>query len=81
MQSSEYTSNPSGRVGPRTKCDQVVYEAIAKATEILVRGRCQVPPSESASSSMATGRGGGGGGGGGGGARLNLEVEEVDSVR
>lgn len=28
---------------PRAKCDQVVYEAIAKAAEIIVRGRCQVP--------------------------------------
>ena len=79
MQSSEYTSNPSGRVGPRAKCDQVVYEAIAKATEILVRGRCQVPPSShNDSSSMTSGRVGGGGGGG---ARLNLEVQEVEQVR
>ena len=29
--------------GPRSKCDQVVYEAIAKACEIVVRGRCDVP--------------------------------------
>ena len=26
--------------GPRVKCDQVVFEAIAKAAEIIVRGRC-----------------------------------------
>lgn len=31
-------------MGPRTKCDQIIYEAIAKAAEIIVRGRCQVPP-------------------------------------
>lgn len=30
---------------PRAKCDQVVYEAIAKAAEIIVRGRCQVSSS------------------------------------
>ena len=31
--------------GPRSKCDAVVYEAIAKACEIVVRGRCDVPSS------------------------------------
>lgn len=31
--------------GPRSKCDQVVYEAIAKSCEIVVRGRCDVPSS------------------------------------
>ena len=35
MKSSEH------KVGPRAKCDQVVYEAIAKAAEIIVRGRCR----------------------------------------
>ena len=40
-------SRPAGgAVGPRAKCDQVVYEAIAKAAEIVVRSRCHVPPSQ-----------------------------------
>ena len=29
--------------GPRAKCDQVVYEAIAKAAEIIVLARCPLP--------------------------------------
>lgn len=33
--------------GPRSKCDQVVYEAIAKACEIVVRGRCDLPAAAS----------------------------------
>jgi hypothetical protein len=37
--------------GPRSKCDQVVYEAIAKACEIVVRGRCDVPDPSGAAAS------------------------------
>ena len=40
--------------GPRSKCDQVVYEAIAKACEIVVRGRCDVPPATSAAAGGGT---------------------------
>ncbi len=29
------------KIAPRSKCDQVVYEAIAKITEIIVRSRCE----------------------------------------
>lgn len=39
--------------GPRSKCDQVVYEAIAKACEIVVRGRCDVPSSAPANAAAA----------------------------
>ena len=41
---SPSSSNHSSthKIGPRAKCDQVVYEAIAKAAEIIVRGRCHV---------------------------------------
>ena len=39
--------------GPRSKCDQVVYEAIAKACEIVVRGRCDVPSSNAAGTSSS----------------------------
>ena len=44
--------------GPRSKCDQVVYEAIAKSCEIVVRGRCDIPSSASSSNSNndSTGR-------------------------
>ena len=31
--------------GPRAKCDQVVFEAIAKAAEIVVGSRCYIDPS------------------------------------
>lgn len=31
--------------GPRAKCDQVVFEAIAKAAEIVVGSRCWIDPS------------------------------------
>jgi hypothetical protein len=30
--------------GPRAKCDQVVFEAIAKAAEIIVGSRCWIDP-------------------------------------
>ena len=36
------SSSSNTKVGPRAKCDQVVYETIAKAAEIIVRGRCHV---------------------------------------
>ena len=46
--------------GPRSKCDQVVYEAIAKACEIVVRGRCDLPdPSNSALLGASSTAGGG----------------------
>ncbi|KAL3939969.1 MAG: hypothetical protein SGBAC_005395 [Bacillariaceae sp.] len=51
--------------GPRAKCDQVVFEAIAKAAEIIVGSRCwieNVPGSNSSS-------------------RFNLLVTEVQGVR
>ena len=40
--------------GPRSKCDQVVYEAIAKACEIVVRGRCDVPSAALAGSGTSS---------------------------
>jgi Autophagy-related protein 13. len=39
-------NSSQAKIGPRTKCDQVMYEAIAKAAEIIVRGRCQLSPDE-----------------------------------
>ena len=40
--STNQSSSATNKVGPRAKCDQVVYEAIAKAAEIIVRGRCHI---------------------------------------
>lgn len=37
--------------GPRAKCETVVYEAIAKAAEIIVHARCPLPLPEKPSSS------------------------------
>jgi hypothetical protein len=68
--------------GPRAKCDQVVFEAIAKAAEIVVGSRCHIgggggPPPDSYghnnnnnnhqyTTSTYPNNGGGGGIGGGG---------------
>jgi hypothetical protein len=52
--------------GPRAKCDQVVFEAIAKAAEIVVGSRCWIEN---------------GGNNSAGSSRFNLEVPEVQGVR
>lgn len=66
MNGSEYTS---GTRGPREKCDQVIYEAIAKAAEIIVHGRCQNEnKGESQGNNNST-------------SRFHLEIEEVANVR
>ena len=38
--SNAYHYYPVEHSGPRAKCDQVVFEAIAKAAEIIVTSRC-----------------------------------------
>jgi hemolysin activation/secretion protein len=56
--------------GPRAKCDQVVFEAIAKAAEIVVGSRCwidHIPPAVGGPSSSSR--------------RFNLLVPEVQGVR
>lgn len=63
------TSNNPVENGPRAKCDQVVFEAIAKAAEIVVGSRCwidHIPPNLNALSSSR---------------RFNLLVPEVQGVR
>ena len=74
------------KVGPRAKCDRVVYEAIAKAAEIIVRGRCRCNNStqhnnvsgsvannnNTANNSPNTSHTG---------TRFYLEIEEVPTVR
>ena len=54
------------RSGPRANCDQVVFEAIAKAAEIVVASRCKIESDPSSSPSSG---------------RFNLLVPEVKSVR
>eukprot|EP00553_Chaetoceros_curvisetus_P005791 CAMPEP_0204612972 /NCGR_PEP_ID=MMETSP0717-20131115/1012_1 /ASSEMBLY_ACC=CAM_ASM_000666 /TAXON_ID=230516 /ORGANISM="Chaetoceros curvisetus" /LENGTH=109 /DNA_ID=CAMNT_0051625249 /DNA_START=297 /DNA_END=623 /DNA_ORIENTATION=+ len=92
MSSKMYSSEHMMKVGPRAKCDQVVYEAIAKAAEIIVRGRCECPTGNGTNNSNNGGAGGGVGnsggngtssssGGGGSISRFHLEVEEVPMVR
>lgn len=60
--------------GPRSKCDQVVFEAIAKACEIIVTSRC--PPSlDSTSSSNRAGTSSHAT------SRFNLQLSELPGVR
>jgi len=56
------------RSGPRANCDQVVFEAIAKAAEIVVASRCNIESDPSSASQTGSGR-------------FNLLVPEVKSVR
>jgi hypothetical protein len=53
--------------GPRAKCDQVVFEAIAKAAEIIVASRGGAPDPNSQSSTSS--------------GRFNLQVPEIPGVR
>ena len=53
--------------GPRSKCDQVVFEAIAKACEIIVTSRCPSLDSAAAASSTTS--------------RFNLQLPELAGVR
>ena len=50
-------SSEQHKVGPRAKCDQVVYETIAKAAEIIVRGRCRCEGQSKNTSAPGTGTG------------------------
>jgi hypothetical protein len=61
--------------GPRAKCDQVVFEAIAKAAEIVVGSRCWIDHIPSAA------MGGGGALNSSNSRRFNLLVPEVQGVR
>eukprot|EP00586_Coscinodiscus_wailesii_P021991 CAMPEP_0172498898 /NCGR_PEP_ID=MMETSP1066-20121228/119218_1 /TAXON_ID=671091 /ORGANISM="Coscinodiscus wailesii, Strain CCMP2513" /LENGTH=875 /DNA_ID=CAMNT_0013272367 /DNA_START=56 /DNA_END=2686 /DNA_ORIENTATION=+ len=73
-------NNTNIKIGPRAKCDQVVYEAIAKAAEIIVRSRCHIPPV------VASAENNGGddrksNGKSSSSSRFNIEVAEVEQVR
>eukprot|EP00934_Nitzschia_sp_Nitz4_P007243 Nitzschia sp. Nitz4//scaffold12_size214221//32111//34528//NITZ4_001483-RA/size214221-augustus-gene-0.4-mRNA-1//1//CDS//3329534969//7233//frame0 len=65
-------TNTNVENGPRAKCDQVVFEAIAKAAEIVVGSRCwidpMVPMADNTNSSSSS-------------RRFNLLVPEVHGVR
>ena len=64
--SPEGGSNVTQENGPRAKCDQVVFEAIAKAAEIVVGSRCWIDPPISPGTNTS---------------RFNLMVPEVQGVR
>lgn len=71
------STTSSSKIGPRAKCSQVVYEAIAKACEIIVRSRCNNfnnnkeksmnHPKTATATSTST--------------RFNIEIEEIIEVR
>ena len=66
--------------GPRAKCDQVVFEAIAKAAEIVVGSRCYIG-AENQFGGGGTAFGGSNNGNSNSGSRFNLMVPEVQGVR
>lgn len=66
-------------IGPRGKCDQVIFEAMTKACEIIIRGRCTDLELKS-SSTTAMGRGNGSSSSSSS-SRFNIQVDEVPSVR
>lgn len=89
-------NNSNQRIaGPRTKCDQVIFEALAKASEIIVRSRCHIPvESTDGETNLSTknnnnksknNKVGGGGSSSsssnGSSSRFNIEVPEVEEVR
>ena len=86
-------SNPAMNNGPKAKCDQVIYEAIAKSCEIAVRGRCTDLIDDSMTGSGDGRRGFLNYGGrnnnpsasnnnsGSTSSRFNIEVDEVPNVR
>lgn len=72
--------------GPRAKCDQVVFEAIAKAAEIVVGSRCWIDSSSAAAAAANNSRlpsslSGAVGGESSSSRRFNLLVPEVQGVR
>ena len=74
------TSGPSEN-GPRAKCDQVVFEAIAKAAEIVVGSRCYIGGGDNQFGGGGTAFGGNYSGNSNSGSRFNLMVPEVQGVR
>ncbi len=66
---SSSSSSSNAKIGPRAKCDQVVYETIAKAAEIVVRGRCHVENNSNNSANNSDQNNGGVNGSGGSGSR------------
>jgi len=62
------TGNLPSENGPRAKCDQVIFEAMAKAAEVVVGSRCWIDSGGSAAQSN-------------GSSRFNLLVPEIQGVR
>ncbi|EEC42546.1 predicted protein [Phaeodactylum tricornutum CCAP 1055/1] len=73
MTSYAYSNWRNGGVdhGPRAKCDQVVYEAIAKGLEIVVHSRSSSNLSSNAATASASNAS----------SRFNLHVNEIPAVR
>ena len=73
MQQQQPPASPNGieTNGPRAKCDQVVFEAIAKAAEIVVGSRCWIDPNNTAGNNNTSSSS----------SRFNLFVPEVQGVR
>ena len=75
----------SSENGPRAKCDQVVFEAIAKASEIVVGSRCWIEDGGSgkngSGASNSNSKSNNNNGSGSGSGRFNLLVPEVQGVR
>lgn len=70
--------------GPRAKCDQVIYEAIAKACEIIVASRGSHTPSPTTSTGHGNGHHAASGNAPSGSSqasRFNLQVAEIPGVR
>lgn len=79
MQSTTTTTTTSTTVGPRAKCDQVIYEAICKACEIIVGSRSHhVSTGHPSSSTTTTGTTTGTTTAT---PRFNLQIPEVLAVR
>mmetsp|Transcript_22472 Transcript_22472/g.33291 ORF Transcript_22472/g.33291 Transcript_22472/m.33291 type:complete len:886 (+) Transcript_22472:160-2817(+) len=69
------------KVGPRAKCDQVVYEAIAKAAETILTGRSRCDNSDNHGYRSSSGQNMTASKMGGASSRFHLEMEEVSAVR
>jgi hypothetical protein len=71
--------------GPRAKCDQVVFEAIAKAAEIVVGSRCWIDPTnlqqQQQQNLYSINNSGNGTSSVASSSRFNLFVPEVQGVR
>ena len=64
------SSSSAATAGPRAKCDQVVYEALCKACEIIVGSRTSTAPSSGVGATTTSST-----------PRFNIQIPEVAGVR